>query len=296
MTRGGFIAGGQRPEIITKADVGLGNVDNTSDASKPVSTAQQTALDLKLDNTSFTVFNNLPGLPVLDVALGLVPGLSVTSIDSTSGVYKLKDPITGIELAQTDAAQRPKMQVDSSGRAYLKFRNQRLFATGVDASSLAGPNGNTTSFMFVANTISTRDNTNFQWSPALGNGFDNNNRIGVHLPWSSGTLYVDHGAVSGGRLQVSGIPNIVGQLVSYLYVRDGGTARLYKDGTLVKTTTGLTASVSSALGRFMLGDDNVTGSGYQANMDFYGLFFYGRALTEEEIQKMFLFSKTLYGV
>lgn len=33
---------------ITKADVGLGNVDNTSDASKPVSTAAQTALNAKV--------------------------------------------------------------------------------------------------------------------------------------------------------------------------------------------------------------------------------------------------------
>lgn len=32
---------------LAKADVGLGNVDNTSDAGKPVSTAQQTALDAK---------------------------------------------------------------------------------------------------------------------------------------------------------------------------------------------------------------------------------------------------------
>lgn len=32
---------------LSKADVGLGNVDNTSDASKPVSTAAQAALDLK---------------------------------------------------------------------------------------------------------------------------------------------------------------------------------------------------------------------------------------------------------
>ena len=37
---------------ITKAMVGLGNVDNTSDASKPVSTLQATALALKLDKTS----------------------------------------------------------------------------------------------------------------------------------------------------------------------------------------------------------------------------------------------------
>ena len=34
---------------LTKADVGLSNVDNTSDANKPVSTAQQTAIDAKAD-------------------------------------------------------------------------------------------------------------------------------------------------------------------------------------------------------------------------------------------------------
>lgn len=36
---------------ITKSMVGLGNVDNTSDASKPISTATQTALDAKLNLT-----------------------------------------------------------------------------------------------------------------------------------------------------------------------------------------------------------------------------------------------------
>lgn len=35
------------PTGIVKGDVGLGNVDNTSDANKPVSTAQQTAIDGK---------------------------------------------------------------------------------------------------------------------------------------------------------------------------------------------------------------------------------------------------------
>ena len=37
---------------VTKAHVGLGNVDNTSDANKPVSTATQTALDAKASNTA----------------------------------------------------------------------------------------------------------------------------------------------------------------------------------------------------------------------------------------------------
>jgi hypothetical protein len=39
------------PTGLTKGDVGLGNVTNTSDANKPVSTQQQTALDLKLNLT-----------------------------------------------------------------------------------------------------------------------------------------------------------------------------------------------------------------------------------------------------
>jgi len=40
------------PHNVTKAQVGLGNADNTSDADKPVSTATQTALDGKLGLTA----------------------------------------------------------------------------------------------------------------------------------------------------------------------------------------------------------------------------------------------------
>jgi hypothetical protein len=54
--------------ILTKSDVGLSNVDNTSDAEKPVSTAMQAALNAKQDKTAATnaiavltpAFNRLP--------------------------------------------------------------------------------------------------------------------------------------------------------------------------------------------------------------------------------------------
>lgn len=39
------------PHSVTAAQVGLGNVDNTADADKPISTATQTALDSKADET-----------------------------------------------------------------------------------------------------------------------------------------------------------------------------------------------------------------------------------------------------
>ena len=39
------------PHEVTKTQVGLGNVDNTSDLNKPISTAVQNALDLKIDES-----------------------------------------------------------------------------------------------------------------------------------------------------------------------------------------------------------------------------------------------------
>lgn len=49
---------------ITKSDIGLGNVDNTSDANKPISIAQQAALNLKqniTDNSLTTTNKTIPG-------------------------------------------------------------------------------------------------------------------------------------------------------------------------------------------------------------------------------------------
>src|SRR3546814_5676288 len=44
---------------LVKGDVGLGNVDNTSDANKPVSSAQQTALDLKINKSILTAADDV---------------------------------------------------------------------------------------------------------------------------------------------------------------------------------------------------------------------------------------------
>jgi hypothetical protein len=50
-----YVVAGDLPlSTLTKTDVGLANVDNTSDVNKPVSTAQQTALDAKLTGTGVT--------------------------------------------------------------------------------------------------------------------------------------------------------------------------------------------------------------------------------------------------
>ena len=82
------------PAGLVKGDVGLGNVDNTSDANKPVSSAGQTALDLKAPLASPT-FTGTVVLPDNTVALGtkttgdyvatITGGTGVTSSAATTG-------------------------------------------------------------------------------------------------------------------------------------------------------------------------------------------------------------------
>ena len=52
---------------LAKGDVGLGKYDNTSDANKPVSTAQAAAIALKIDASKFQVVAELPASPVTGV-------------------------------------------------------------------------------------------------------------------------------------------------------------------------------------------------------------------------------------
>ena len=55
------------PHSVTKAQVGLGNCDNTSDVNKPVSTAVQNALNLKA-NLASPAFSGTPTVPTAAVS------------------------------------------------------------------------------------------------------------------------------------------------------------------------------------------------------------------------------------
>ena len=43
--------------VLVKADLGLGNVDNTTDAAKPISAATQIAMDAKADDVDLTALD-----------------------------------------------------------------------------------------------------------------------------------------------------------------------------------------------------------------------------------------------
>ena len=70
-------------EILSAAsasDVGLGNVDNTADTAKPVSTAQQTALDLKANLASPTFTGTVGGITKAMVGLSDVSNITTAAI------------------------------------------------------------------------------------------------------------------------------------------------------------------------------------------------------------------------
>lgn len=74
------------PHKVTKDQVGLGNVDNTSDLNKPVSTAQQTALDKKVDKVTGYGLSKNDFTDILKNKLdGIAEGAQVNSITGIKG-------------------------------------------------------------------------------------------------------------------------------------------------------------------------------------------------------------------
>jgi hypothetical protein len=74
----------ENPHEVTKEQVGLGNVDNTSDANKPVSVAQLAALDLKI-SLSEKAANN--GVATLDAGGKIPAGQLPNTVMEFKGTY-----------------------------------------------------------------------------------------------------------------------------------------------------------------------------------------------------------------
>lgn len=131
--------------LLDKSDVGLGNVDNTSDLNKPISTATQDALDLKQDSLGFTpenVANKSTDVTLADNSDTLYPSQkaiktyvdssisSATIPDATStvkGKIKLAGDLSGTADAPTVPELANKEPTITAGTTSQYFRGDKTF-------------------------------------------------------------------------------------------------------------------------------------------------------------------------
>lgn len=99
---------------ITPANIGLGNVNNTSDANKPVSTAQQAALDLKANKTEIPDVSNFITKSVTD----LVYYYTKTQVDGK--VSDLESKISAIPKFAISVVDNLPTSEISTTTIYLK--------------------------------------------------------------------------------------------------------------------------------------------------------------------------------
>lgn len=93
---------------LTKSDVGLSNVDNTSDMNKPISTAVQTELNKKSNRTYCTCSTS--------------SGISAKVADLSSGDFELKTGVSvDVRFTYTNSAGAPTLNVNDTGAKAIKM-------------------------------------------------------------------------------------------------------------------------------------------------------------------------------
>lgn len=137
------------PHEVTKAQVGLGNVDNTSDANKPISNATQTALNGKFSATDGNALkqrvDNIPELVATDITVDSDNDSVNISLDKTSIVDGTLSGTTininsataskaGI-LVPTDKSKIDKIITNGNGTKYLSDNGTYKEVSGGSSSS-----------------------------------------------------------------------------------------------------------------------------------------------------------------
>lgn len=189
---------------LTKAQVGLANADNTSDAGKPVSTAQQAALDLKANLVSPTFTGTVGGVTAAMVG---APSGSGTSTGANTGDQTSIVGITGT-IAQFNTAITDGDLATGGGTA--TGTNTGDNATNTQYSGLAASKQDT---LVSATNIKTVNG-----STLLG----------------AGDLAVAAGDPSSVLTATSTILANTQRVLAKLFINDGGGALVIEDtGTLV---------------------------------------------------------------
>jgi len=185
------------PTGIVKGDVGLGNVDNTSDASKPVSTAQQTALNLKADVASPTFTGTVAGITASMVGLSNVDNTSdaskpVSTAQATAISAKMTNPMTtGGDVIFGGASGVPTRLANGSAGQFLKSNGTTLAPTWANAAAAAQVTASQTGSRALAtNYTNSSSQTRFVFVTLNASATNNYMTITVNgVAFASGQAY-----------------------------------------------------------------------------------------------------------
>lgn len=118
------------PHNVTKADVGLGSVDNTSDLAKPISTATQTALNAKADSSSL---GTAATHPATDFATSTQGGKADTAVQP-AGLTK-----TAVGLGNADNTSDANKPISTAQQAALDLKAVKSAATSFTGAQTNTP-------------------------------------------------------------------------------------------------------------------------------------------------------------
>ena len=120
---------------VTSTHVGLGNVDNTSDANKPVSTATQTALDLKLDSSTAASTYLTQALASTGYVAVAQPSIDYYITNSGSGAYLVNGVSNGpVEFIK---GKKYRVHVAATGHPFWiqtvsgAYSSGNVYSTGI---------------------------------------------------------------------------------------------------------------------------------------------------------------------
>ena len=128
--------------VLTKTDVGLGNVDNTSDANKPVSIATQTALNLKANLASPTFTGTVSGITKAMVGLGNVVNADTTTTSNITDslnkrfvtdadLIKIGDALITDDIGVTVQPYNAETTFNDVSQQFTKQHNPQAFELSV---------------------------------------------------------------------------------------------------------------------------------------------------------------------
>jgi uncharacterized protein (TIGR02145 family) len=197
---------------VTKTMVDLGNVDNTSDLNKPVSTATQTALDLKLNRSDFPSGSNTGNILYWNGTgwVNLAPGQNGQALILVNGIPSWSTLSTTVTVTDIDGNIYNTVQIGnqvwmSENLKTTRYRNGGQIPNVTD--NTAWGNLSTGAWSYYNNDVSNDPiyGKLYNWYTTLG---DTLCPTGWGVPtdaeWTTLTTYLGGSDVAGSKMKTIG--------------------------------------------------------------------------------------------